>query len=86
LRSASALRGHALLLGRLLHLEAVLVRPGEEEHVLAVEALEARHRVARDRRIGVADMRLAVRVEDRRGDVELVGRHLLLNRAGNAVR
>ena len=57
LRSASALRRDALLDGRLLHLQAVLVGAGEEEHVLAVESLEARDRVGGDRLVGMTDMR-----------------------------
>ena len=54
---------------RLLHLDAVLVGAGEEEDVVAVEPHEARDRVGRDRLVGVADMRRAVRIGDRRGDV-----------------
>ena len=50
-------RAEALLDRRLLHLEAVLVGAGQEEHVLAVEPLEARDRVGRDGLVGVADMR-----------------------------
>ena len=64
------LRRDAFLLGRLLHLQAVLVGAGQEEDVLAVEPLEARQRVGGDDLIGMADMRLAVRIEDRRGEVE----------------
>jgi hypothetical protein len=60
-RQAFGLRG-------LNHLQAMLVGAGQEEHVLAVEPREARNRIGRDRLIGVADMRLAVRVRDRRGD------------------
>ena len=55
---------------RLLDLLAVLVGAGQEEHVEAVQPLEARHHVGRDRGVGVADMRRAVHVIDRRGDVE----------------
>ena len=55
---------------RLLHLEAVLVGARQEEHVLAVEPLEARDRIARHRRIGMADMGDPIRIEDRRGEVE----------------
>ena len=70
LRSASSIARNAFLLGRLLHLQAVLVGAGQEEHVLAVEPLEARQRVGGDDLVGMADMRLAVRIEDRGGDVE----------------
>ena len=63
-------RRQALLGGRLLHLEAVLVGAGEEEHVLAVEPLEARDGVGRNRLVGVADVRLAVGIGDRGRDVE----------------
>jgi hypothetical protein len=61
---------HALLFGSLDHLQTMLVGAGQEEHVLAVEALEARQRVGRDRFIGVADMGRAVRVGDGCGDVK----------------
>ena len=62
------LRRLARRLRRLLHLLAVLVRPRQEEHVVAVEPLEARDHVARQRGVRVADVRLAVHVVDRRGD------------------
>ena len=57
-----------LALGGLHHLQAVLVGAGQEEHVLAVEPLKPRQRVGRDRLVGVADMRNAVRIGDRGGD------------------
>ena len=53
---------------RLLDLEAVLVGAGQEEHVVAVDALEARDRVRGDHLVGVADMRRPVRIGDRRRD------------------
>ena len=55
---------------RLLDFLPVLVGAGQEEHLVAVQPLEARHHVGRDRGVGVADMRGAVHVVDRRGDVE----------------
>ncbi len=61
-------RRHAFGGRGLDHLLAVLVGTGQEEHVLAVEPLEARQRVGRNRLIGVTDMRLAVRISDRCGD------------------
>ena len=64
-------RRQALLGGRLLHLQPVLVGAGEEIDVLAVEALKARDGIGGDRLVGVADMRLAVGIGDGRGDVEL---------------
>ena len=58
------------LLGRgLHHLDAVLVGAGEEEHVVAVEPHEAGDGVGGDHLIGVADVRLAVGIGDRGGDV-----------------
>ena len=53
-----SLRREAFLRRGLLHLEAVLVRARDEEHVLAVEPLEAGDRVGGDALVGVADMRL----------------------------
>ena len=54
----------------LLDLLAVLVGAGEEIDVVAVEPHEAGDGVGRDRLVGVADMRRAVRVGNRGGDVE----------------
>ncbi len=68
------LHGDAFLVGRLLHLEAVLVGAGQMKNVAAVEALEARDRVGRQRRVGVADVRHAVGIENRRRDVEFLAR------------
>ena len=70
--STKRLRRFALAGRRLLHLEAVLVGAGEEEHVVAVDALEARDRVRGDHLVGVADMRRPVRIGDRRREIELV--------------
>ncbi len=69
LRVARSSGRHALALRGLNHLQAVLVGAGEEKHVLAVEPLKARQRIGRDRLIGVTDMRHAVRIGDRGGDV-----------------
>ncbi len=63
-------RRDAGLGGGLLHLQAVLVDAGQEEHVIAVEPLEARDGVGRDRLIGMADMGLAIGIGNRRGDVK----------------
>ena len=63
-------RRNAFGIGRLQHLDAVLVGAREEEHVLAVEPLEAREGIGRERLVGVPDMRHAVGIEDRRRDVE----------------
>ena len=69
LRSTSS-RARDALLGRgLLDLLAVLVGAGEEEHVIAVEPHEAGDGVGRDHLVGVPDMRGAVRIGDRGGDV-----------------
>ncbi len=70
LRVATSSVGSFSACGGLDHLQAVLVGAGQEEHVLAVEPLEARQRIGRDRLIGVADMRHAVRIGDRGRDVE----------------
>jgi hypothetical protein len=53
----------------------MLVRAGQEEDVLSVAALEARQRVGGNHRVGVADMRLAVRIEDRSRNVEFFAGH-----------
>ena len=49
----------------------MLVGAREEKNVLAVEARKARQRIGRDRFIGVADMRHAVRIGD--GGRDIVG-------------
>ena len=66
---AKLARGDAELLRSLGHRLAVLVRPGEEEDVLAALAHVAREHIGRDRRVGVPEMRLAVHVVDGRRDV-----------------
>ena len=53
------LRRQARGLGGLLDLEPVLVGAGEELHVVAEQAVPAGERVADDRRVGVAEVRLA---------------------------
>ena len=42
---------------------------GEEKHVMALQAAEARERVCRNRFVGVSDMRRIVGIGDGRGDV-----------------
>ena len=66
-------RGDALALGHVGDRLAVLVRAGEEEHVLAALAHVAREHVGGDRRVRVAEVRLRVHVVDGRGDVEAHG-------------
>ncbi|OQB51161.1 MAG: hypothetical protein BWX98_02568 [Candidatus Aminicenantes bacterium ADurb.Bin147] len=59
------------VLGRgLFHLLAVLVRPGEKEHLPSVHLHEPGQGVGDDRRIGVADMGDVVDIIDRRRDVK----------------
>ena len=64
------LRGHTRGLGLVLDLLTVLVRSGQEHHVIAGQALVARHRVGRHRAVGVADVQLVRRVVNGRGDIE----------------
>ncbi len=75
LRSASSRGVTPSRVGRLHHLDAVLVGAGEEEDVVAVEPLEAGDGVGRDRLVGVADVGRAVGIGDRGGDVEFLGAH-----------
>ena len=51
----------------------MLVSAGLKTDVAALLTLEARYRVGRDRLIGVADVRRAIRVADRSSDVEGLG-------------
>ncbi len=39
-------------------------------HLAALKTLKARHHVGRNRRVGVADMRCAIGIEDRGRDIE----------------
>ncbi len=55
---------------RLLDLEAVLVRTGGEQYVVAVQPVEAGDGVGGDHLVGVADMRRAIRIGDRRREAE----------------
>ena len=67
---------------RLQHFDAVLVGAGEKKDVTAVEPHEARDRVGGDRLVGVADMRRAVRIGNRGGDVIGLAGHVALNLVG----
>ncbi len=69
-------------LGRLLHLQAMLDRAGEEVHLVAQGAVVARQHVRQDGRVGVPsgrslalrarpDVRQVVHMVDGCGDVEL---------------
>ena len=64
------LGGHPVLPRRLGHLGPVLVGAGEEEHVVAEEAVPPAERVGVHRRVGVPDVRRVVDVVDRRGEEE----------------
>ena len=68
-------RRHVLLGRRLQHLDAVFVGAGEKEHVAAIEPHEAGNGVGGNGLVGVADMRRAVRISDRGGDVIGLARH-----------
>ena len=62
-------RGEFLADRGLLHLLAVLVGSGEEEHVVAVEPHEAGDRIGGDRLVGVADVGRAIGIGNGRGQV-----------------
>ena len=64
-------RRHVLLRRRLQHLDAVLVGAGEEKYISPIKPHEAGDGVGGDGLVGVADMRRAVRIGDRGGDVIL---------------
>ena len=74
-RVAPGLRGHAVLLGSLGDLLAVLVGAGDERHVVAVHTLVASNGVGGHRGIGGTQMRRGVDVVDGRGDAEGSLRH-----------
>ena len=58
--------------GGALDLLAVLVGAGEEEGVVAEQAVTAREHVGNDGRVRMADVRPRVDVVDRRGEVKLL--------------
>ena len=62
-------RGLALLLRLARHLQAVFVSAGLEAHLAPLQALEPGDNVCSHRLVGVADMRLAVRIVDCGGDI-----------------
>ena len=64
------LRRHPLARSRLLDLQAMLIHAGDEESVAPVETHEPLDRIGRDALVSMADMRRAIGVRDRRGDVE----------------
>ena len=61
---------HARFLRRLLDLLAVLIDAGEEENLLAFQAMIARNDVGQNFLVGMADVGRAVGVIDRGCDVE----------------
>ena len=64
------LRRYAFARSGLLDLQAVLVHAGDEQGVAPVEPHESLDRIGRDALVGMADMRRAIGVRDRRCDVE----------------
>ena len=69
------LRGDSGCGGGALDLLAVLVGAGEEEGVVAEQAVAAGDDVGRDGRVGVADVRARVDVVDRGSEIELLLGH-----------
>ena len=69
LRRASSAVGMPSAAAVFDHLEAVLVGAGQEADVEAVEPLEPGDRVGGDVLVGMPDVRVAVGVRDRGGDV-----------------
>ncbi len=64
------LRRHAIARRGLLNFKAVLVHAGDEQGFAPVEAHESLDRIGRDALVGMADMRRAIGVRNRRGDIE----------------
>ena len=69
------LGGHALGLGLLLDFQAVLVRAGEEHHVIPLHSAVAGDRVAGHGAVAVADVRVARGIIDGSRDVERLFLH-----------
>ena len=68
-------RAKTLALRGLHHLETMLVGAGKEEHVPSLETAPAGDRIGRHHLVGVPDMRLAIGVRDRGGDIVGVAGH-----------
>ncbi len=62
-------RRDAFLARALQHLDAVFVRTGQKENILAIQSLKTRHGIGRDKFIRMADVRLSVWISDRGSDV-----------------
>jgi hypothetical protein len=65
----------AFLARALQHLDAVFIRAGQEVNILTIQTLKTRHGIGRNQLISMADMRLAIRVSNRGGDVEFFAAH-----------
>ena len=78
--------GHVPLSRRLDHLEAMLVGAGLEQHVATGLTLEAGDRVGGDHLIRMADMRTAIGIVDRGGDIERIGHAALLEHHPDQVK
>ena len=63
------LRGDPLGLGKLLDLDAMLVRTGQEEYIIALHSLISRYGIGEHHFVGVANVRLSGRIGNGRGDV-----------------
>ena len=63
------LRFHPRIARGLFHLLAMLIRAGQEKHLMARQPPPARQHIRRHRGIGVAHMRLVIHIINGRGDV-----------------
>ena len=61
---------NACFSGLVLDFLTMLIRSGEEHHVIALKPLVARHGVGCHGAVGMADMQLGGRIVDGRGNVE----------------
>ena len=65
------LRGHAGFLRLALDFLTMLIRSGQEKHIIARLLLEARHGIRRSRTIAVTDMQIIARIINRRRNIKL---------------
>ena len=63
------LRFHPRIARGLFNLLAMLIRAGQEKHLMPLQAPPARQHIRRHRGIGMADMRLVIHIINRRCDV-----------------
>ena len=61
--------GHARHFSRFFNFLAMFVSSGQKGHIITIKPFKARHHIARQRCISMADMRFVIHIVNRCGDV-----------------